>query len=164
MINSLLKLLNDVLADEIKDERKCDENECCDCCCCDDECDCCSDDMKLDLKDNKDYGLFKKIVNDIREDLKNDEMAGFYKLLLGDDVKSTLDKIDDIADELHGKEKKKTPELPSSKLNVQQKEQIHKIVGEYVDTVIRPNTDMDTKVINDVYAGLFEFACWILNK
>lgn len=56
------------------------------------------------------------------------------------------------------------PELPSSKLSIERKQNIHKIVTEYVDTMIRPYTDMDTETINDAYAGLFEFACWVLNK
>lgn len=56
------------------------------------------------------------------------------------------------------------PELPSSKLTSEQKQNIHKIVTEYVDTMIRPYTDMSNDVINDAYAGLFEFASWVLKK
>ena len=175
MINSLLKLLNDVFDDTEKTcncEKECKNNcETCNCCYeyyddndknnkCECECEC--NNKHLDLTNDKDYESFKNVINSIRKDLKNDELNSIYKLFLGDNVEDTLKLFDDVAKSIHDepkKEEKKTPELP-----VQQKEQIHKIVGEYVDTVIKPNTNMDTKVINDVYAGLFEFACWILNK
>ena len=55
---------------------------------------------------------------------------------------------------------------PSQKLSIQQKLQLHKIVQEYVDTMIKPYNDghLTNGQINDAYAGLYEFAAWIMNK
>lgn len=55
---------------------------------------------------------------------------------------------------------------PSQKLSIQQKLQLHKIVQEYVDTMIKPynNGLLTNQQINDAYAGLYEFAAWVMNK
>ena len=55
---------------------------------------------------------------------------------------------------------------PSQKLSIQQKLQLHKIVQEYVDTMIKPYNDghLTNGQINDAYAGLYEFAAWVMNK
>ena len=55
---------------------------------------------------------------------------------------------------------------PSQNLSVQQKLQLHKIVQEYIDTMIKPfnNGHLTNDQINDAYAGLYEFAAWIMNK
>ena len=55
---------------------------------------------------------------------------------------------------------------PSQKLSIQQKLQLHKIVQEYVDTMIKPFNDghLTNGQINDAYAGLYEFAAWVMNK
>ena len=55
---------------------------------------------------------------------------------------------------------------PSELLNVSQKLQLHKIVQEYVDTMIKPYNKgaLTTQQINDAYAGLYEFAAWVMNK
>ena len=57
-------------------------------------------------------------------------------------------------------------ERPSDKLSVDQKLQLHKITQEYVDTMIKPynNGQLNNAQINDAYAGLFEFAAWIMNR
>ena len=55
---------------------------------------------------------------------------------------------------------------PSELLSIPQKLQLHKIVQEYVDTVIKPfnNGVLTNDQINDAYAGLYEFGAWILNR
>ena len=55
---------------------------------------------------------------------------------------------------------------PSEKLSVPQKLQLHKIVQEYVDTMIKPHNNgyLSNNQINDAYAGLYEFAAWIMNR
>ena len=54
---------------------------------------------------------------------------------------------------------------PSEQIdNVDAKLQIHRLVAEYSDTYIKPyisNDEKGKKLINDAYAGLYEFACWI---
>lgn len=55
---------------------------------------------------------------------------------------------------------------PSDKLTVDQKLQLHKLTQEYVDTMIKPFSKgvLNDNQINDAYAGLYEFAAWILKK
>ena len=58
----------------------------------------------------------------------------------------------------------KVPERPSSKLTTEQGLKLHKLVQEYVDTMIKPynNGRLTQEQINDDYAGLYEFASWVL--
>lgn len=55
---------------------------------------------------------------------------------------------------------------PSELLTVDQKLQLHKIVQEYVDKMIKPynNGLLSTNQINDAYAGLYEFGAWVLKR
>ena len=55
---------------------------------------------------------------------------------------------------------------PSKNIEVNIGLQIHKLVQEYIDTMIKPYAKgiMNDESINDAYAGLYEFACWIYNK
>lgn len=57
-------------------------------------------------------------------------------------------------------------ERPSDKLSVDQKLQLHQITQEYVDTMIKPYSkgQLTNNQINDAYAGLFEFAAWIMKR
>ena len=82
--------------------------------------------------------------------------------------KKTLKNADNTfqkAEEKRKQEEKKI-ERPSTKLTTEQGLQIHKLVQEYVDTMVRPfnNGVLSNDQINDAYAGLYEFASWILNK
>lgn len=56
----------------------------------------------------------------------------------------------------------------SNMVTAKQSLQIHKIVSEYVDTVIRPRAEKLPRFTNDmidsVYEALYEFACWMLLK
>lgn len=64
--------------------------------------------------------------------------------------------------------KKEEPKFirPSDSLTTDKKLQIHHIVEEYVNTMIKPFNKgvLTDNQINDAYAGLFEFACWIMNR
>ena len=62
------------------------------------------------------------------------------------------------------KNERKVPERPSSKLTTEQGLKLHKLVQEYVDTMIKPynNGQLTQEQINDDYAGLYEFASWVL--
>ena len=90
--------------------------------------------------------------------------------LNGDDVIDKLRKIGNAIYENNKKEEEKEDEpkftRPSDLLDVNKKLQIHKIVQEYVDTMIKPfnNGKLTDNQINDAYAGLFEFACWVMNR
>ncbi len=67
----------------------------------------------------------------------------------------------------HSKEIKNNFARPSQKLSINQKLQLHKIVQEYIDTMIKPYNKgnvLTNEQINDAYAGLYEFAAWIMNR
>lgn len=64
--------------------------------------------------------------------------------------------------------KKEEIHRPSQDVSVEVGLQIHKLVQEYIDTMIKPYNPkvggLSIEQINDAYAGLYEFACWIFNK
>jgi len=88
--------------------------------------------------------------------------------LNGNDVIDKLRKIGNAIYENNKEEEEEKPKFtrPSDLLDVNKKLQIHKIVQEYVDTMIKPfnNGKLTDNQINDAYAGLFEFACWVMNR
>ena len=104
------------------------------------------------------------------DQLENSDL-GILKLfgIDGDDVIDRLRKIGIAIYENNKKEKEEETNKftrPSDLLDVDKKLQIHKIVQEYVDTMIKPfnNGKLTENQINDAYAGLFEFACWVMNR
>lgn len=123
---------------------------------------------KLDLTKKEDVQKFHDEINDLRE---NEAFLSLAQLF-GYDLKDSLDALDEFADnafqkaEEKRKQEEKKIERPSAKLTTEQGLQVHKLVQEYVDTMIRPfnNGVLSNEQINDAYAGLYEFAAWILNK
>lgn len=113
---------------------------------------------ETDLDFLNDFGIdAKKLIKEMRnlgnhiyESNKEDE----------DQVQQQLDRktVDHTDDEKF--------ERPSDKLTVDQKLQLHKITQEYVDTMIKPYSkgQLNNAQINDAYAGLFEFAAWIMKR
>lgn len=134
----------------------------------------------LDLTNDNDYGKFKDYVADVRKMIDEEEyLSSFFKIFGFYDINGVLDEIEALGEMIHkNAEKEETettngdevvevpelPELPSKSTPMETQAKMHKIVGEYVDTYIRPYGNMDTNVVDDVYAGLFEFACWVMNK
>ena len=135
-----------------------------------------NDAEKLDLGKDEDYAKFNKYVDECKKVCDNDDSTSnltrlLFETLFGFDMKDIVDDIKKAGDEIHEqavkerkKEEKKVPDLPSKSTPMDKQLQLHKIVGEYVDTYIRPYGKMDKKVVDDVYAGLFEFACWVMNR
>jgi len=86
----------------------------------------------------------------------------------GDELIDRLRKIGKAVYENNNKEDEEEHKFtrPSDLLSVDKKLQIHKIVQEYVDTMVKPfnNGKLTNNQINDAYAGLFEFACWVMNR
>lgn len=84
------------------------------------------------------------------------------KDIVNNNVKMQRQEIDHSEEEREEKKFKK----PSEDLTISQKLQLHKIVQEYVDTMIKPynNGSLTNQQINDAYAGLYEFAAWVMNK
>ena len=157
MDKGIIKLLEDVFfnADEIEEMK---------------------DVEKLDLGKDEDYAKFNNLVDECKKVCNDDDSTSvltkqLFERLFGFDMNDIIDDIKKAGDDIHEqavkerkKEEKKVPELPSNSTPFDKQVNLHKIVGEYVDTYIRPYGKMDTKVVDDVYAGLFEFACWIMNR
>ena len=157
MDKGIIKLLEDVFfnADEIEEKK---------------------DVEKLDLSKDEDYAKFNNLVDKCKKVCNDDDSTSvltkqLFETLFGFDMNDIIDDIKKAGDDIHEqavkerkKEENKVPELPSNSTPFDKQVNLHKIVGEYVDTYIRPYGKMDTKVVDDVYAGLFEFACWIMNR
>ena len=127
-----------------------------------------NEDERLDLTKKEDVEKFHEKINELRE---NEAFLTLTRIF-GYDLTDELDELDKFADntfqkaEEKRKQKEKKIERPSTKLTTEQGLQIHKLVQEYVDTMVRPfnNGVLSNAQINDAYAGLYEFAAWILNK
>ena len=127
-----------------------------------------NEDEKLDLTKKEDVEKFHEKINELRENEAFLTLAQIF----GYDLTDELNELDKFADntfqkaEEKRKQEEKKIERPSTKLTTEQGLQIHKLVQEYVDTMVRPfnNGVLSNAQINDAYAGLYEFAAWILNK
>ena len=127
-----------------------------------------NEDERLDLTKKEDVEKFHEKINELRENAEFLTLAQIF----GYDLTDELDELDKFADntfqkaEEKRKQEEKKIERPSTKLTTEQGLQIHKLVQEYVDTMVRPfnNGVLSNDQINDAYAGLYEFAAWILNK
>lgn len=143
---------------------------------------------KLDLSNEDDY---QKIVKTINE-LKDNDLFNIFGSVFGIDNKyydKLLNKLKDehnrLIQEKEEKQKNCIPTVqrkvidkseepkaqeelvrPSINIDTQIGLQIHKLVQEYVDIMIKPynNSVLTNEQINDAYAGLYEFACWVYNK
>lgn len=161
MDNGILKLLDDVFfnTDEVKDN---------------------NDVEKLDLSKDEDYAKFNKYVDNCKKICDSDDSTSnlvklMFEQFFGFDMNDIVDDIKKAGDEIHEQavkervndkmnEETNLPDLPSNSTPLDRQIHLHNIVGEYVDTYIRPYGKMDTKSADDVYADLFEFACWIMNR
>ena len=127
-----------------------------------------NEDERLDLTKKEDVEKFHEKINELRENAEFLTLAQIF----GYDLTDELNELDKFADntfqkaEEKRKQEEKKIERPSTKLTTEQGLQIHKLVQEYVDTMVRPfnNGVLSNDQINDAYAGLYEFAAWILNK
>lgn len=127
-----------------------------------------NEDERLDLTKKEDVEKFHEKINELRENAEFLTLAQIF----GYDLTDELNELDKFADntfqkaEEKRKQEEKKIERPSTKLTTEQGLQIHKLVQEYVDTMVRPfnNGVLSNAQINDAYAGLYEFAAWILNK
>jgi plasmid replication initiation protein len=161
MDNGILKLLDDVFfnTDEVKDNNNVE---------------------KLDLSKDEDYAKFNKYVDECKKICDSDDSTSnlaklMFEQFFGFDMNDIVDDIKKAGDEIHEQavkervkdkmnEETNLPDLPSNSTPLDRQIHLHNIVGEYVDTYIRPYGKMDTKSADDIYADLFEFACWIMNR
>ena len=166
MDNGILKLLDDVFfnTDDVKENNDVKNN----------------DVEKLDLSKDEDYAKFNEYVDECKKICNSDDsISNLTKLMFeqffGFDMNDIVDDIKKAGDEIHEqavKDRAKDemnketnfPDLPSNSTPLDKQIHLHNIVGEYVDTYIRPYGKMDKKTADDLYAYLFEFACWIMNR
>lgn len=114
------------------------------------------------IKGMRDLG--EKIYNQNKKEKKQVEHKDSVKFNPKDIVKNNVKMQRQEID--HSEEEEKKFKKPSEDLTINQKLQLHKIVQEYVDTMIKPynNGLLTNQQINDAYAGLYEFAAWIMNR
>lgn len=141
---------------------------------------------KIDLTKKEDCEYLVNTINELKENPLFSVLGSLFGLD-NDNLNEILEKIESIQEELVKKEKieekkpvqkividksieeepKKSIDRPSQKIDVNMGLQIHKLVQEYVDTMIKPYNPkiggLTSEAINDAYAGLYEFACWIYN-
>ena len=141
---------------------------------------------KIDLTKKEDCEYLINTINELKENPLFSVLGSLFGLD-NDNLDEILEKIESIQKELVKKEKveekkpiqkividksieeepKKSIDRPSQKIDVNMGLQIHKLVQEYVDTMIKPYNPkvggLTSEAINDAYAGLYEFACWIYN-
>lgn len=111
--------------------------------------------------------LVKKEINEdldkISEKIESIQKGSVKKEKV--EEKKPIQKI--VIDKSIEEKPKKSIDRPSQKIDVNMGLQIHKLVQEYVDTMIKPYNPkiggLTSEAINDAYAGLYEFACWIYN-
>ena len=115
------------------------------------------------IKGMRDLG--EKIHNQNKKEKKQPERKESVKVTPKDIVKNNVKMQRQEIDHSEEEEEKKFKK-PSEDLTINQKLQLHKIVQEYVDKMIKPynNGLLTNQQINDAYAGLYEFAAWIMNK
>lgn len=125
---------------------------------------------ELDLTKKEDVEKFHKLIAEIKD---NSFWSALVSSLTGKDI-NLFDKLDEFADnfyeEVHKDDQPETNKVeidrPSAHIPTNVGLQIHKLVQEYIDTMIKPYSKgiLDNNTINNSYVGLYEFACWIFNK
>jgi len=110
------------------------------------------------IKSMRDLGQKIYEQNKKQEQKKNNKSNNVVKQAVKQMERKEVDHSEDDEDEF---------KKPSELLSIDQKLQLHKIVQEYVDTMIKPfnkGNVLTNQQINDAYAGLYEFAAWIMNR
>ena len=104
--------------------------------------------------------LGKKIYEQNKKKEQKQSIKVTPKEIAKNNVKMQRQEVD------HSEEEEPKFKKPSELLTINQKLQLHKIVQEYVDKMIKPynNGLLTNQQINDAYAGLYEFAAWIMNR
>lgn len=116
----------------------------------------------FDFTKKEDVNKLKEMIQEIKT---NESMMIVWDMFFDEDL---LDDIVNKAEAIYANahSQVKVPDRPSTKVPLEQGLQIHKLVQEYVDTMIKPyaGNNLTTQQINDAYAGLVEFAAWLYLK
>lgn len=119
---------------------------------------------ELDLTKEEDVQKFHELVNELKDNLL---VSTLVTSLVGEN-NGFFDKLNAFADKYYQEaHKDDQPQIdrPSNHIPTNVGLQIHKLVQEYVDTMIKPYAKgiLDNKSINDAYAGIYEYSCWLYN-
>ena len=121
----------------------------------------------LDALKNNDFGktLLESFTGENIDSLKNLAKT-YYNACNKDDGAKIDESLKEVKDNKKDVEDEVEFERPSKNIDVNIGLQIHKIVQEYIDTMVKPYVKgrMSEESINDAYVGLYEFACWVYNK
>lgn len=121
------------------------------------------DNTELDLTKEEDVQKFHELVNELKG---NSWISTLVTGLIGED-NEFFDKLNTFADNYYQAHKNGQPQIdrPSNHIPTNVGLQIHKLVQEYIDTMIKPYAKgiLDNKSINDAYAGIYEYSCWLYN-
>ena len=119
----------------------------------------------LENMSDKDYEELKGTINE----LKNNPLFGIIGSLFGidnDTVDSLLETVDKYRKEKEAEKNEPKFKRPSETISTDTGLQIHKLVQEYIDTMIKPYNPkvggLSNQAINDAYAGLYEYSCWLI--
>ena len=120
----------------------------------------------LDLSNKQDLEKFHQYV----DELKGNKIFAAFSKYFGCNLDESFNALHQFADDYYTdcqkEQKDKTPvfEYPSQKLSIDDGLQVHKLVQEYVDTMIKPlnNGKLTNDQINNAYVGLYEFCSWLL--
>lgn len=133
----------------------------------------------LDLNKPEDLNKVKEYLNELNND--NSLFGQFFKPFIGEDLETLINYLEEKTSAVVDKEEDNkreevkpdiviTPEQkdvnsrPSVDTPENTKQQIAKLVEEYMNTKISPSGQFTSEQLNSVCDGLFEFACWIYNK
>lgn len=120
----------------------------------------------LDELNNYDLGIFGVFLDELRDlgSKLHDKLKEAEKKKKEEEKQKTKSDLIDrnLIDHSTGQDFKR----PSESLSIDKKLTLHKIVQEYIDTMIKPynHGTLTNNQINDAYAGLYEFGAWVLNK
>ena len=122
------------------------------------------DNTELDLTKEEDVQKFHELVNELKD---NSWISTLVTGLIGED-NEFFDKLNTFADNYYQEtHKNDQPQFdrPSDHIPTNVGLQIHKLVQEYIDTMIKPYAKgiLDNKSINDAYVGIYDYSCWLYN-
>ena len=132
------------------------------------------EEKKYDFTNKEDVDEFCKVCDDLK---KNSFVSAFLNMLY-DGKEDYLDDLKNLVHQYYEKSQKeqepKSIEKPveekkvttdHEELPVESKLQIHKLVQEYIDKVIKPQVagQVSTDALNDAYAAFYDFSCWLMS-
>ena len=120
----------------------------------------------LDLSNKQDLEKFHQYIDELKGNKIFTAFAKYFGCNLDESFNALHQFADDYYADCQKEQKDKTPvfEYPSQKLSIDDGLQVHKLVQEYVDTMIKPfnNRKLTNDQINNAYVGLYEFCSWLL--